>query len=176
MVKHSHDIYPQYFVVSLTLSGTDTATQGTINLPVPRIPTSGKATIIELLWLEVNYTGFNPSSTANSSAYLGISTDDRTIDSTTLNTFTANPHTVATYIYRQRAFGTATGAYEVQWPFVINLQSNDGKGFLIAGDRLYISADSATSSAADTFVVRFFYRFVDVSINEYVGIVQSQTQ
>jgi hypothetical protein len=55
-----------------------------------------------------------------------------------------------------------------------DLQSNDGKGFLVAGDQLYFSFATSNTAGQSYLCARVHYRFVDVTVQEYVGIVQSQ--
>lgn len=61
----------------------------------------------------------------------------------------------------------------------IDLTDGVGHGVLVATDQLFIGAiQSAAASpitGSDTISVRILYRWKDVSVTEYIGIVQSQT-
>lgn len=49
-----------------------------------------------------------------------------------------------------------------------------GHGMLIGVDSLFARLASTATGSANTAYIRLYYRFKEVSLTEYVGIVQSQ--
>lgn len=181
MPKHSHDIYPQYFTVKLQQTSNDSTEILTINLPLPRIPTSGKATILEILWIEycMPVWKFNNATASTQYYTIGVSTQNTAISPTTNPQDFITKGTTIDYWIAGINTATATAAFNpfydpMNGKFKSDLQSNDGKGFLIANDSIYLSFATSNTGGASYITARFYYRFVDVSIQEYVGLVQSQ--
>jgi hypothetical protein len=177
MAPGRKDKYAQYFDVALTQPSTDGAIQAAVNLPVPRIPTAGKATIIEIVSIEYGLTDSKMSATGSGQVLILVSLDDRTADASTGTLITQsiyNGHTIDYWILRQHQT-TAGGIYATEHPTTHSMETNDGYGFLVATDKLYISMDTTGGTAAMAAVVTVFYRYVEVSVNEYVGIIQSQS-
>jgi len=175
MVKHNHDIYPQYLTIPLgPLTANDTAYTVQIQLPLPRIPTSGKATIMEFLWADIYYAPAISQSLSCSFA-VGLSLNKKDIDATNTASYMADPLSLGSDTFSFIKFGTQTAEVFYDNDSRITWQSDDGKGLLVASDTLYCSFDtSQTGSVSNLATIRLYYRFVDVSIQEYVGIVQSQ--
>lgn len=140
---------------------------------MPRIPNSNKPTIIELLFYEIYV---RPSFATGNNEYIwAVSYDDRTITTADSATFNSNGRTIGVDHLLVTSIGTTPATFvRNQFPIVHNLQANDGRGVLIAGDQMYVSFDSVNTTTANTTVVKFFFRYVDVSLQEYVGLVQSQ--
>lgn len=84
-----------------------------------------------------------------------------------------NPRVI---IRGQEQYFSLTPPVKVTLPQRFNLQSKDGFGYLLAADTFNVNGISGGQAAAVAFSWRIYYRFVDVSIDEYVGIVQSQQQ
>jgi len=50
-----------------------------------------------------------------------------------------------------------------------------GRGYLVGSDRLYYAFRSASTSVANEYILRVFFKIRTVPLTEWVGIVQSQT-
>lgn len=61
-----------------------------------------------------------------------------------------------------------------QVQFIMDLTDEAGHGILVATDNLYFVNYSAGTGATNGMVYVLTYRFKDVSLEEYIGIVQSQ--
>lgn len=171
--KHAHDLYPQWFTAQITQGSADAAIQGTVNLPMPRIPNSNKPTIIELLFYEIY---IRPTFAAANNEYIwAVTYDDRTITTADSATFNNNGRTIGVDHLLVSSIGTTPATFvKNQFPIVHNLQANDGRGVLVAGDQMFVSFDSANTTGTMTTVFKFYFRYVDVALQEYVGLVQSQ--
>lgn len=121
---------------------------------------------MELLWLEVDFGSgvlnaageavtFEMSLGATPTAILGID-DPRVI--------TKAGHTMQ----------ILTSGGSVTYDFIrVDMQSLDGYGYLLASDSFNVSIVGTATSTAFKAEWRLYYRFVDVPVTEYVGIVQS---
>lgn len=49
-----------------------------------------------------------------------------------------------------------------------------GHGVLVATDKIYMLTASLAATGAQEAIVKILYRLVDVGLEEYIGIVQSQ--
>lgn len=163
------DLFPNYMSGRLTLSAANTATVQTQELPVNRLRVLGdEATVIEMLWidLDVRITDFiaNTDDVTFSVKVGGLPTVVGTFD---------NPDVIATFGLENHLL--TSGATILNQVRRYSWQSKDGRGLLIAADRIHLAGDSTGQGAAVQFNWRIFYRFVNVPIGEFVGIVQSQS-
>ena len=69
-----------------------------------------------------------------------------------------------------------SGAVLVPYSYKFDLQSKDGYGYLFAGDILNFYILGNSTGVANSYSWKLYYRFVDVAITEFVGIVQSEQQ
>lgn len=69
---------------------------------------------------------------------------------------------------------TTSGMWNFEYPNRYNFCGPDGKGILLATDAFNFNIDSTGTGFTVRADCKMCYRFVDVSIEEYVGIVQSQ--
>jgi len=60
-------------------------------------------------------------------------------------------------------------------PNMQDLTDGAGHGVLIAGDYIYLGLDTAGFAAVGAATVKILYRFKEVGITEYIGMVQSQS-
>ena len=75
--------------------------------------------------------------------------------------------------FRHRGTVT-TGAIIEQMPIHLNLTDSNGNGILIATQSIVIVGANVSGATAGTYTAKVLYRLVEVGIQEYVGIVQSQ--
>jgi hypothetical protein len=69
---------------------------------------------------------------------------------------------------------TAASAINFDAYFLDELTDGAGHGLLLATDTIYLAMYSANKVTADNYVVKLAYRWKEVSLVEYIGIVQSQ--
>jgi len=97
-------------------------------------------------------------------------TEDATV--ATLTTDLEDPFTFAAAVSASRL--STEGASVRDMPIVIDTTDTAGNGILVATDRLFIVGGNLSGIVAATYVAKVLYRLVEVGIQEYVGIVQSQ--
>lgn len=171
------DVNPQYMHGVVTLKATDTITERAFNTPVVRIPKTGRATIMEVLkifWLPEIWES-SVATRHRLSQVISFSTIAQ--GETALTTFD-QPNCFAAFAVEKECAFTATGSmngYSQRGPLVYDLTDGAGHGFLIAGDRIFVQCDTAECTpAVYIFPFKILYRFKNVSLTEYIGIVQSQ--
>ena len=71
------------------------------------------------------------------------------------------------------ATAAGSGSVIITFPMRYDFQTNDGFGYLLASDSFRVSMDSSNSGAIAGFAWKLFYRFVDIPLTEFLGIVQS---
>lgn len=169
----TRDVNPQWFRGSLTLT-QNANTEDNFQLPITRIPTANKVTIVELLKIQIT-----PKIGMGTSAVCAIGSYSIKFATASLGTTTAihldDPRVVAEI--NQTVLTSATGAMMSGTPgtYILDLTDGSGHGILVAADKLYVQCTCANvADLAGTCAYALLYRFKTVGMREYVGIVQSQ--
>jgi len=150
-----------------------------VNLPVPRLGggTSTTAIVFEVLRLQW-YLGLEDMFDVSSSIHFGfLSTATNRVDAetTSLASMVDDAEDPLTIGFAAKVSNVVTtGAHSETMPIVIDMTDGDGNGILIATDRIFIVGGNLSGTVAATYVCNILYRMVEVGIQEYVGIVQSQ--
>jgi len=169
------DIKPQFFTKGFVIA----ADQYTVDNPVLPVPRFGsvknKATIFEVLKVLWYITGASLNDQqAKYWFYLSTSSSRTT-------TLTSTDATQAVDIVDPKTFALASinqtlatsGSISSFTPVVVDMTDNNGNGILVATDSIYAISGNVGGTAG-TVCCKILYRLVDVGIQEYVGIVQSQ--
>jgi hypothetical protein len=169
----SGDVNPQEFTAHVIQGGADAAAQVAVQLPIPRLPTKpGRNLVMEFLW--ITYYWLNP-------AFPGAGTVGNLIANVTTNG--TAPGTQANALLdpkiisvwkRSSATFTAVGVADSGSYFEDDLTDQAGHGILVATDTIFFNVFSILTANANDVGFRVGYRWKDVSLTEYIGIVQSQ--
>lgn len=182
------DVNPQLMTfATLRANGANAFASASIPMPISRLnQRAGKVTVVECLkvffdmpapgGLFVN-TG-DPGLPVTINAYAQLSTSNVNIIDSSLPTVFA----FADVDYRGQI--TAPGESEPNWAWAfavetakaMDLTDGAGHGILIATDHIYFTAQTFGYVGIAPFNAKMLYRFKDVSLQEYIGIVQSQQQ
>jgi hypothetical protein len=159
------DVNPQWLKISVTQSGADTFTQSTNPVPVQRLPTSGRAQVMEILKLFFYSDAARAEVDSTLQAFL-----------TTKSYSSAPGKTDGPLIawWKEATEITTSGQVVVSYPFQMDLMDGAGHGVIVATDNIYLSAGSSTTSVANVVYCWILYRWKNVALPEYIGIVQSQ--
>ncbi len=161
------DDFPNFMSGQVTLSAANTFTTDQIFTPIPRLKTIGnKATVMELLYLDLlvgtidllaigDVLTFQMALGAVQTAMLGWN-DTRVFA-----------------MYETEVAGTTSGFVRTVFPWRYQFQTNDGFGYLLASDSFRVSGVTVGQAGASRFQWKLYYRFVDIPLSEFIGIVQS---
>jgi hypothetical protein len=159
------DVNPQTMVVRVTESAADTTTTQSQAVPVQRLQDKGKAQVMEVLRVIFNVNTF-----AEVDASITACLTTRNFGTTAVGT--NDPSMIAFYQLAVRL--TTSGQYSQVQPFFYDCTDGAGHGMLVATDQIFLQAQSATTGVAVVCDARILYRWKNVTVQEYVGIVQSQ--
>lgn len=183
------DVNPQLMTLpTITLPGSSTAVKRisqAVNMPVNRgTCVRGKAVVIEVLKVFFDMptpVGDNPASVGNAETQLFralLSTAQITTDNSLGNPSVFARHTLN---FEGTLGGNTAPVTQVVWaePLEVDLTDGAGHGLLIATDKIWFTAISANFNIGTVepaaFGCQILYRFKTVNLEEYIGIVQSQT-
>ena len=179
----SGDLKPQWLTQSTPVptSGTDYAVT---EILVPRqvLAGFGAATVMEILQVDW-YLGLADvaDSTTIHFGFLGNrltrGTDDP-VSLVSLQNDVADPTNYAFAMWQTEQFGAGTGAAIMNrsyWPITVTMNDNNGNGMLIATSRFFMTTGAFGNATAGRGTVKILYRMVNVSLEEYVGIVAQQS-
>lgn len=173
------DIKPQQMTVQSTAGAVDDYGLQQVLLPVPRFGTTRrKSTIFEILKVQYIWAAdVGISATAQTYfAFLTTGTSRLSGDTSTLATFNddlGNSRTFAAASYVKDV--ETSGGYSQKFPIEVDMTDGNGNGFLIATDNFFLVQGAVGNAAAAVVTAKILYRIVNVGLEEYVGIVQSQT-
>lgn len=170
----SQDVNPQEMTFELTMTGADTPTIGKLNLPIPRLPTKeGRNLVIELLWCQFyDLNAVFPGAGNVATTVAGVTTN--VVAPLTQEAAIGDPKHLSVWNHKLYTIGAAANVGELTCFFEEDLTDGAGHGLLVASDALYFFLYSIATGQARHFMWRLGYRFKEVSLVEYIGIVQSQ--
>lgn len=161
----TNDVNGQFLTLTLTQSAADTTTSGSFPIPIQRLPTNGRAQVLEILKLFFYYT-VPPEVDGNISM---------TLSTTSFGITAASIVDPRVILQNQAAVRlTTSGMYLIKQPDVYDMTDNAGHGFLVATDNVFLQVASVTTGSSNNCTVKILYRWKNVSLAEYIGIVQSQ--
>lgn len=160
------DVNPQWFKGAMTVTA-NTCAEDSFQLPITRIPTANKVTIVEILKTRA-MVGADTFYTAAANVQLSIAFATRSIGTTPV--YLDNP-AIFSYL---RVLGNSDAAAGMTTTVLEqDLTDGSGHGVLVASDKLYVQYDG-TGTVGTAIKFELLYRFKTVGMREYVGIVQSQ--
>lgn len=163
------------------ITSTGFVVQTSIPTPISRLPQrDNKVTVIEALYAEFYITNLElPAGAQVAVRYMNITTNPILPNSITAAGMGArDPRTVADW-NKLTYWASAVGFTDIEAYHEVDLTDQAGHGILVATDTLYANFVATGITTAlnglDVGVARLGYRFKDVSLAEYIGIVQSQS-
>jgi hypothetical protein len=165
----SGDVNPQFLSFSAAQSGSDATTSTQQTLPIEKYGNNGqnRARVVEILKVFLLFS--IPAETdALVSFYLSTNSNGTTIPSALL----ADSRVFAAST--RRTLLTTSGLINVVEPTMLDLTDGAGHGLLIATDNIFAQVSSTGTSLTNTVYIKILYRFKEVGLTEYIGIVQSQ--
>ncbi len=170
------DFFPNFLTGEIVQTAVNAFTTKQQFTPIPRLKTIGnKATVMEILWIEMDFNGATLGSGTNNSTVFHFSLGA----APTTNLLLSDPRVFALIsidILEITSGGTGKGLQIVYSPQVYDLQTQDGFGYLLASDSFNVSIATVGLIGAMAMQWKLWYRFVDIPLSEFVGIVQSTQQ
>jgi len=174
------DNFPNFQSGQILLTGANPDFVTTrVNTPIPRLKVQGnRATVMELLWLDVMFRG-DPTNGVNNEKIFTMTIG--TIPTLATQTTWDKPTTVAALkvftigLSSTAAEGSSTNALFPE-PHRYDFQSKNGFGYLLASDAFNMNMFTVGITGASSANWKLFYRFVDIPLQEFIGIVQSTQQ
>ncbi len=172
------DVNPQ----SLLIVGTQLTVNGSygnaVQLPISRVPSrSGRATVVELIKASLHVSvpaqvALNNTGNQFFGYHVQLSTKN-------LGSISAADPTVfylqrETFTYYQPGTAQALSCKWAPQPLVQDYEDGAGHGLLLATDSIWVYFITDNFALQSSFFLRLYYRFKNVSLEEYIGIVQSQ--
>lgn len=160
------DIFPQMMTFDVTESSANTTTSSRIEMPIARMPRQTRVQVIEItnIWLEYSQplvaTG---DSVFTSLSFRNFDTTEATLSNASVFFKDAQITSIIT-----------SGNVDFQNVKKFDMTTGGGRGFLIATDSLFAQVGGASVTAVQVARYKVWYRFVDIGLQEYIGIVQQQ--
>lgn len=174
MTGGTGDYSPQFYTITTTQTGNDVTNNAVYPVPIPRYSAArGEfATVMEVLRIE-----FTVDDLVAAAAQASISAAVTTSDPSGLSVIQAVGSGSCIGNWDLDFIFSAAGGF--QWRkrnYMYDATDGSGRGVLVATDNIFIKLFSNGTGRANTVVTKILYRLKDVSIQEYIGIVQSQQQ
>lgn len=172
------DVNPQTLLLAVTQSAPDTVATFGLPLPIPRYPNqNGRSIVMELLSIEFNRVVLNAPAPGSINWYQNLTTNPA---APTGATFVAtvgsqlnDPRVISDW-NTQLDTGAALSSIVINNDYIQDLTDEAGHGILVATDNIYMNLITVATGVANSGYCRITYRFKEVSLQEYIGIVQSQ--
>ena len=173
----SSDYNPQWLNcgVSQDQSSPDAAMVKQIPIPIPRMRATGdKQLVMEILQVVFKKMTFSVIAGSTVANYMAITTNPGILSSALLRDIASDPRTLVDHVDHISTF-SATGVSYMPGTFSIDCTDEAGHGVLVATDNVYFVTDTTLTGATNfTAHCKILYRWKEVGLGEYIGIVQSQ--
>lgn len=163
------DVNPQILTASVTQTAADTTTTLEIPIPIARFQQKkGKSIVFEILKIDYHFGDIvTPGGQVRVGGFFTTAVPPAVnivLDTTCFSAYEIDG-----------LFSTAVGfAYSKRGPWTDVLNDGAAHGFLVAVDNIFLTVTSANTSVANRVTAKIFYRFKEVALEEYLGIVSGQ--
>jgi hypothetical protein len=171
------DVNPQQLFVVVAQGSIDSSETVEVPLPIPRLSNAkpGRAIVLEVLKIHTTLDPIfriDPLVASQCTQFVSIGTDlgNLAVNSTTVF-FRREINQITSSTSVSGAGGGFAAVSSTEWA---DLTDGAGHGYLVATDSIGVRYDSVATGVQTSCQIRLFYRFKEVSLQEYIGIVQSQ--
>jgi len=173
----SKDVNPQILTLSAGQSAADTDTNVNVFLPVQRLNArSGRSLVLEILWVKWFLLDMFTVGAAGVARVQALLTTNQE-PSTAVNVATRDPRNLSIFnMFQQTGAASNAGFQFTQEAFTKfdDLTDGAGHGVLVATDNMNINIQSSGTGIVNNLMLQVGYRWKEVALVEYIGIVQSQ--
>lgn len=170
------DFNPQIYTITTLQSTADTEVTNGFPTPIPRFGTGGSTTspVMEILKVYFILDDITAQS-AQTAVIAALSTASlANIDpGGTGLPYLFDPRSFA-FFSLDGIFSTAAGFALTSRIFEFNLTDGSGRGLLVATDNIFLNIFSTATGRQNAVTAKILYRLKNITLQEYVGIVQSQ--
>lgn len=164
------DVNPQYLSINIAQTAADSTTAVTFPLPLPRFqPTKNRSIVLEVLRVTFLLRTANWVFVNNARIFCNVSTSNTAFgvdDHQTFATFTQ------TY---QQTLLAANVNYIWNGPKEVDTTDGAGHGLLVATNAITVALGSVLTSDTNVVDLKLWYRYKEVGLTEYIGIVAQQS-
>jgi len=168
------DHFPNFLSGSLQQLQADAFVALQTFTPIPRLKTIGqRATVMELLWIDIEKDTEQQQSQSEMVLFFSIGAIPTQI------IHWNDPRVFAMFKDKGQeaiAGDEGRGLSQLEMMKRFDFQSNDGFGYLLASDTFNVSLKTENTDRANAIFWKMYYRFVDIPLAEFVGLVQSTQQ
>lgn len=161
----TNDVNPQYLSATVTESAANTFTQVDVAVPVLRgfqgAGRGKKYQVIELLKIWFDLTPGDGATASNRNVQLSTTSQAALIQ---LN----DPDLIAKW--SDAIVITTSGLFNPVMPAVLDFTDSAGHGLIIATETLHFGLIGTSQTNPLTARMRMFYRFKNISVDEFVGL------
>lgn len=177
--RKRRDVFPQILSITTNdLPDVDDYVVQQFSLPVSRVGTSSRmATVVEILWVDF-YMGLKDGTDTSTvkAAFLTTGTLRSSGESCTPTTLAEDvSHPVTMAFALQRNILSTNGGFVVKKPIRVDLSDGAGNGTLVATNQMDLIYGDVSGTSVSGCTAKICYRIVDVGLEEFIGIVQSQS-
>jgi len=162
------DVYPQFMSFTVVETALNTFTPIRVQMPIARRPGAKRITVIEVLKVMVSLRG----ETRATSDFVTVALSFRESNAADLLLYESANNW---FWWERRYTVTTSGATVDVEPYEFRYDTGGGKGFLIATDSIFANIQGSSQATPVTAGFKILYRFVEVGLEEYIGIVQQQS-
>lgn len=171
------DVNPQFMSGSITQAATNIQLTNAYVSPIAKgiFSSKGRATVMEVLKIFVQFSPYQDlgAGHATYARRIGFGTKEKdagaVINCSVPDLF---------LFWEDNLMGafTALGSVteQIKNCYVLDLSDGQGHGILVAGDYIYVTFGTTAFPAVSNAFWKIMYRFKNVALTEYIGIVQSQ--
>jgi hypothetical protein len=170
------DVNPQTLTIGITQTTADNGILVQQALPIPRYPQkNGKSIVMEILKVDFLRETYLTAATESVQVLLTTNPAAPLVATTPADMSAAvlDPRWIAA-AWVDLVLSSAVGFADQSRIYSTDLTDQAGHGYLVATDNLYLALRTITTAQINSFICRITYRFKEVSLAAYVGIVQSQ--
>lgn len=169
----SGDVNPQILTIQSVQPGADISVVKQTPLPIPRFPTRvGYNLVIELLWIDYYHYQANVNAGASNQNLITLTTSPTVFPS--IPAAILDPRNIDAWFRILVAPAVIADTYNVETENYQDLTDQAGHGILVASDNIYLGIYSNGTLGANGYIAKIGYRWKEVTLTEYIGIVQSQ--
>lgn len=162
------DVNPQILNLTVVQTAADATTTLEQPLPLPRFSAKkGRSLVVEVLWVQWNFDDIRYI--VGNFSYTGILSTAPTAATVT------DPRTFAVLDFEGSQNAAAASFRTTPRTYRQILHDGAGHGILVATDNIYLTLiTTGPTTVINSLNVKLAYRYKEVNLEEYLGIVSSQ--